>query len=177
MNNDKVDIEQLREDFIGFDEKFNNLMTLDTLTIDSDTSNLSAATTAQKSSNTSDYVNRVLDFIANLYDNKQYSDLVIVYANGQQQLAAHKFVLKLRNDNWKAFNIDTIDQIELNDLKPEVVLTLFRWIYTGEIELSDKSDNFIIGRNNFLTTFGVKLIFLFLFSSNRNDRESKFVST
>lgn len=150
-NSDKFDIEQLRDEFIGgFDDKFNSLITLDTLTIDSDTSNVSTATapattTAQKSSNTGDYVNRVLDFIASLFNNKQYSDLEIVYDGGEQRLAAHKFVLKLRNADWKVFHLDAVDRVELNNLSPDVVLTLFRWVYSGEIELADKSDSFILG--------------------------------
>jgi len=140
----------LREEYVKLQSKHADLQTrydrlASTGSLDPDTADF----TSNKSTTTKDssvaFVTKVLNFIGNLCNNAEYSDLTVELADGQL-LKAHKFVLKFRSLKWGTYGeLENVNRMELKELSAEVGLPLFRWIYTGAIVLNSKSENYILG--------------------------------
>ncbi|XP_056141328.1 rabankyrin-5 isoform X2 [Lampris incognitus] len=101
------------------------------------------------------FISRLLDIVANLYQQQQYSDLKVVVA--EERLSAHKFVLAARSDVWSLANLASTSELDLSDAKPEVAMAMLRWAYTDELELSE-DDAFLIELMKLANRFQLQLL-------------------
>ncbi|KAF3841264.1 hypothetical protein F7725_007126 [Dissostichus mawsoni] len=58
------------------------------------------------------FISRLLDIVANLYQQEQYSDLKVKVAG--ENLSAHKFVLAARSDAWSLANLSSTSELDLS---------------------------------------------------------------
>ncbi|XP_062341098.1 rabankyrin-5 isoform X1 [Osmerus eperlanus] len=101
------------------------------------------------------FISRLLDIVAELYQQEQYSDLKIRV--GELNLCAHKFVLAARSDAWSLANMASTSELDLSDAKPEVALAMLRWAYTDELALSE-DDAFLIDLMKLSNRFQLQLL-------------------
>ncbi|KAI3373437.1 hypothetical protein L3Q82_022046, partial [Scortum barcoo] len=101
------------------------------------------------------FISRLLDIVADLYQQEQYSDLKVKVAG--EKLSAHKFVLAARSDVWSLANMTSTSELDLSDCKPEVAMAMLRWAYTDELELSE-DDAFLIDLMKLANRFQLQLL-------------------
>ncbi|KAF7206584.1 ankyrin repeat and FYVE domain containing 1 [Nothobranchius furzeri] len=101
------------------------------------------------------FISRLLDFVANLYQQEHYSDLKVKVAG--VQYCAHKFVLAARSDVWSLANMVSTSELDLTDCKPEVAMAMLRWAYTDDLELSE-DDAFLIDLMKLANRFQLQLL-------------------
>lgn len=101
------------------------------------------------------FISRLLEIVADLYQQQQYSDLKVKVAG--EELCAHKFVLAARSDIWSLNNMASTSELDLSDCKPEVALAMLRWAYTDELELSE-DDAFLIDLMKLANRFQLQLL-------------------
>uniref|UniRef100_A0A8C8IIB0 Ankyrin repeat and FYVE domain containing 1 n=1 Tax=Oncorhynchus tshawytscha TaxID=74940 RepID=A0A8C8IIB0_ONCTS len=122
---------------------------------------LAAQTSGQGSTNTfgtgagDTFISRLLDIVAQLYQQDQYSDLKVTV--GEMTLNAHKFVLAARSDAWSLANLASTSELDLSDAKPEVAMAMLRWAYTDNLELSE-DDAFLIDLMKLANRFQLQLL-------------------
>uniref|UniRef100_H3CT21 Ankyrin repeat and FYVE domain containing 1 n=1 Tax=Tetraodon nigroviridis TaxID=99883 RepID=H3CT21_TETNG len=119
---------------------------------------LAAQAPGQSSPNStaaSTFISRLLDIVADLYQQEQYSDLKVKVAG--KMLSAHKFVLAARSDAWSLANLASTTQLDLSDCKPEVAMAMLRWVYTDELELSE-DDAFLIDLMKLANRFQLQVL-------------------
>ncbi|KAK6183665.1 hypothetical protein SNE40_011098 [Patella caerulea] len=73
--------------------------------------------------------NQLYQVVVDLFGKQQYSDITILLEDGQR-FYGHKLVLSTRSDVWNDRNLETEDQIDLSDVKYEVVYYMLKWVYT-----------------------------------------------
>ncbi|KAM6907612.1 rabankyrin-5 isoform 2-T2 [Xenentodon cancila] len=101
------------------------------------------------------FISRLLDIVANLFRQEQYSDLKVKVAG--EQFCAHKFVLAARSDIWSLANLASTSELDLTDCKPEVAMAMMHWAYTDELELSG-DDAFLIDLMKLANRFQLQLL-------------------
>uniref|UniRef100_A0A3P9D9F7 BTB domain-containing protein n=1 Tax=Maylandia zebra TaxID=106582 RepID=A0A3P9D9F7_9CICH len=101
------------------------------------------------------FISRLLDIVADLYQQEQYSDLKVKVVG--EQIHAHKFVLAARSDVWSLSNLASTNELDLSDCKPEVAMAMLRWTYTDELELSE-DDAFLIDLMKLANRFQLQLL-------------------
>ncbi|TMS13713.1 Rabankyrin-5 [Larimichthys crocea] len=101
------------------------------------------------------FISRLLDIVADLYQQEQYSDLKVKVTG--KKLSAHKFVLAARSDVWSLANLASTSELDLSDCKPEVAMAMLRWAYTDELELSE-DDAFLIDLMKLANRFQLQLL-------------------
>uniref|UniRef100_A0A3B4Y6H0 Ankyrin repeat and FYVE domain containing 1 n=1 Tax=Seriola lalandi dorsalis TaxID=1841481 RepID=A0A3B4Y6H0_SERLL len=101
------------------------------------------------------FISRLLDIVADLYQQEQYSDLKVKVAG--EKLSAHKFVLAARSDVWSLANLASTSELDLSDCKPEVAMAMLRWAYTDELELTE-DDAFLIDLMKLANRFQLQLL-------------------
>lgn len=145
----------LRDEYVKLQKKYTNLQaryehlvsssSLPDIKIekDFDLSNDQSATDGRPVN----FVQKIANFIASLYNNELYSDLVISYQNGEKQLRAHKFVLLFRSDKWSVPDLNKVDQLDFPEMNEDIANALFNWVYTSKISKNffDKSAEFLFG--------------------------------
>ncbi|XP_039866819.1 rabankyrin-5 isoform X2 [Simochromis diagramma] len=104
---------------------------------------------------TDTFISRLLDIVADLYQQEQYSDLKVKVVG--EQIHAHKFVLAARSDVWSLSNLASTNELDLSDCKPEVAMAMLRWTYTDELELSE-DDAFLIDLMKLANRFQLQLL-------------------
>nr|XP_033777072.1 LOW QUALITY PROTEIN: rabankyrin-5 [Geotrypetes seraphini] len=93
------------------------------------------AAQANKESSNDSFICRLLNIVAELFQQEQYSDLKIKIGN--QHISAHKFVLAARSDAWSLSNLASTKELDLSDANAEVTMAMLRWIYTDELYLRE----------------------------------------
>ncbi|CAH1801017.1 unnamed protein product [Owenia fusiformis] len=83
------------------------------------------------------FVSRLLQTVADLFDKDLYSDLS-VQIDGQY-IKAHRFVLAARSDFWGVADLATTSQLDFTDIPYDVGHALLKWVYTDTIDI--KSDD------------------------------------
>ncbi|XP_029546207.1 rabankyrin-5 [Salmo trutta] len=101
------------------------------------------------------FISRLLEIVAELYQQDQYSDLKVTV--GETTLSAHKFVLAARSDAWSLANLASTSKLDLSDAKPEVAMAMLRWAYTDDLELSE-NDAFLIDLMKLANRFQLQLL-------------------
>ncbi|XP_010895334.1 rabankyrin-5 isoform X2 [Esox lucius] len=101
------------------------------------------------------FISRLLDIVAELYLQEQYSDLKLIV--GGQTINAHKFVLAARSDAWSLASLASTSELDLSDAKPEVAMAMLRWAYTDNLELSE-DDAFLIELMKLANRFQLQLL-------------------
>ncbi|XP_071269732.1 rabankyrin-5-like isoform X3 [Salvelinus alpinus] len=101
------------------------------------------------------FISRLLEIVAELYQQEQYSDLKVMV--GETTLNAHKFVLAARSDAWSLANLASTSKLDLSDAKPEVAMAMLRWAYTDDLELSE-NDAFLIDLMKLANRFQLQLL-------------------
>ncbi|KAK7925651.1 hypothetical protein WMY93_007961 [Mugilogobius chulae] len=101
------------------------------------------------------FISRLLEIVADLYRQEQYSDLKVKVAG--EELCAHKFVLAARTDAWSLTNMASTSVLDLSDCKPDVAIAMLRWAYTDELELSE-DDAFLIDLMKVANRFQLQLL-------------------
>lgn len=109
--------------------------------------------TGQTSAET--FISRLLEIVADLYRQEQYSDLKVKVAG--EEIFAHKFVLAARSDVWSQTNMASTSELDLSDCKPDVAIAMLRWAYTDELELSE-DDAFLIDLMKLANRFQLQLL-------------------
>ncbi|XP_067130283.1 rabankyrin-5 [Centruroides vittatus] len=94
----------------------------------------SIALAATGNVNEDSFVSRLLKTVANLFDKELYSDLT-VHLDGRI-IRAHKFVLSARSNSWGVPNLDQTEHLYLTDIPLDTGLTLLKWVYTDQVDLS-----------------------------------------
>lgn len=154
---------KLQTKYHELQSKYDRLASTSMSNVDSDTSNdlfdsngtRNSNETNRKSSSVT-FVNNILNFIGSLYDNESYSDLSAKLMDGNL-IRLHKFVLRFRSNHWDQYgNLDNVDLIDLEQLSSTVGIPLFRWIYTGIIELNSKEEEFILEIVRYASRFNLK---------------------
>lgn len=145
----------LRDEYVKLQKKYSNLQTRYELLVSSsslpDIKIESENDLLNNETNTNgmpiNFVQKIANFIASLYDNELFSDLVISYQNGQKQLRAHKFVLLFRSDKWSVPDLNKVNQLTFPEMTEDIASALFKWVYTSKISKSffDKSADFLFG--------------------------------
>ncbi|XP_059091061.1 rabankyrin-5-like isoform X1 [Tigriopus californicus] len=82
------------------------------------------------------FPSRLLQIVAKLHKQTQYSDLQIDFADGSEP--AHRFVLSARSDIWKF--LDDNQNLDWTDMEPIVGRSLLAWIYTDRVDFKAISD-------------------------------------
>ncbi|XP_056911182.1 rabankyrin-5 isoform X1 [Takifugu flavidus] len=111
--------------------------------------------TSPTSAAASTFISRLLDIVADLYLQEQYSDLAVKVAG--KTLGAHKFVLAARSDAWSLANLASTTELDLSDCKPEVAMAMLRWVYTDELELTE-DDAFLIDLMKLANRFHLQVL-------------------
>uniref|UniRef100_A0A8C8DZH7 Ankyrin repeat and FYVE domain containing 1 n=1 Tax=Oryzias sinensis TaxID=183150 RepID=A0A8C8DZH7_9TELE len=101
------------------------------------------------------FISRLLEIVASLYKQEQYSDLTVKVAG--EDFYAHKFVLAARSDIWSLANLATTSQLDLSDCKPEVAVAMLQWVYTDDLELSE-DDAFLIDLMKLANRFQLQML-------------------
>ncbi|KAJ7997343.1 hypothetical protein DPEC_G00228000 [Dallia pectoralis] len=101
------------------------------------------------------FISRLLDIVAELYQQEQYSDLKVIV--GEMTVNAHKFVLAARSDAWSLASLASTSELDLSDAKPEVAMAMLRWAYTDSLELSE-DDAFLIELMKLANRFQLQLL-------------------
>lgn len=91
------------------------------------------------------FVVKLLRTIANLFEQELYSDLNIRLRNGT--IKAHKFILSSRSDDWGVLNLNEIYELDWQDIEHDVGYALLKWVYTDQVNLQNKSDQFVLGES------------------------------
>jgi methenyltetrahydromethanopterin cyclohydrolase len=89
------------------------------------------------------FVSRLLKTVANLFEQELYSDLTI--ALRQSTIKAHKFILSSRSDEWGVMNLNDVGELDWRDIKEEIGYALLKWVYTDNIQVTGKDDDFVLG--------------------------------
>ncbi|XP_075876227.1 rabankyrin-5 isoform X3 [Nelusetta ayraudi] len=101
------------------------------------------------------FISRLLDIVANLYQQEQYSDLKVNVVG--EKVNAHKFVLAARSDVWSLASMASTSELDLTDCRPEVAMAMLRWAYTDELELTE-DDTFLIDLMKLANRFQLQLL-------------------
>ncbi|ESO96420.1 hypothetical protein LOTGIDRAFT_159829, partial [Lottia gigantea] len=81
---------------------------------------------------------------ADLFNNSMFSDIVIMLQGGTQ-VKAHKLILAASGNDWGVEQFDTIDMLDLTDMRYEVCYAMIKWVYTDEFDFHHKiNDDFLI---------------------------------
>ncbi|KAG8181142.1 hypothetical protein JTE90_002502 [Oedothorax gibbosus] len=99
------------------------------------------------------FIVRLLKTVADLFDKELYSDLTVELDG--RTIRAHKFVLSARSSNWGVPDLASVDHLDLTDIPQNIGLTLLKWVYTDELNLS-KPDNFFLDLMRFAKRFELK---------------------
>ncbi|MEQ2176103.1 hypothetical protein GOODEAATRI_024633, partial [Goodea atripinnis] len=95
---------------------------------------LAAQTSSQvspSSAGADTFISRLLEFVANLYQQEHYSDLKVKVMG--DQYCAHKFVLAARSDAWSLANLATTTELDLTGVMSSVnVRNCIRFYQTAE---------------------------------------------
>lgn len=89
------------------------------------------------------FVSRLLKTVANLFEQELYSDLTINMR--QTSIKAHKFILSSRSDEWGVLNLNDVSELDWHNIREEIGYALLKWVYTDNIQLSGKKDDFVLG--------------------------------
>ncbi|XP_052802681.1 rabankyrin-5-like isoform X2 [Mya arenaria] len=84
------------------------------------------------------FVNRLLNTVAELFDKELYSDLVI-HLEGGQSVHGHRFVLAARSDHWGVEDLARVTELNITDIQYKVSYALMKWVYTDEINIESDS--------------------------------------
>lgn len=74
----------------------------------------------------------LLRAVANLLNDKKYSDITIRFEN--HEIKAHKFVLAARNSNWGDIDVLNTDILDLTDISKDAGEALIKWVYTDKLD-------------------------------------------
>ncbi|KAL4223226.1 Ankyrin repeat and FYVE domain-containing protein 1 [Mactra antiquata] len=99
-----------------------------------------SAASGQSSDN--NFVTRLLNTVAELFDKPLYSDLIIKL-EGDKELHGHRFVLAARSEYWGVDDLAKVTQLDFSDIKYKVSFALMKWVYTDEINIESDS-NFLL---------------------------------
>uniref|UniRef100_A0A8C9XAB3 Ankyrin repeat and FYVE domain containing 1 n=1 Tax=Sander lucioperca TaxID=283035 RepID=A0A8C9XAB3_SANLU len=87
------------------------------------------------------FISRLLDIVADLYKQEQYSDLKVKFAG--ENLSAHKFVLAARSDVWSLANMASTSELDLSGEPPWCSFTILKE-YQHAYEFMDDDDRIFI---------------------------------
>ncbi|KAJ8412357.1 hypothetical protein AAFF_G00126930 [Aldrovandia affinis] len=113
------------------------------------------AAQANQDSTGESFIGRLLTIVGELYQQDQYSDLVVKV--GEKNYSAHKFVLAARSDIWSLSNLASTTELDLSDTNPKVAMAMLRWAYTDELELSE-DDIFLLDLMKLANRFQLQLL-------------------
>lgn len=88
------------------------------------------------------FVPRLLKIVAGMFNQPLYSDLTIRLK--ETNLFGHKFILSARAQTWASSDLSTMETLDLSALNNEIAFSLVKWIYTDHIDLTGKSEDFIL---------------------------------
>jgi speckle-type POZ protein len=85
-----------------------------------------------------DCSSRLIAFLENLFDNMQFSD--VNFNIGGREFPAHKVILSTRSQYFAAMfehptKENSTNQVNIEDIEPDVFQELLRFIYTGRVPL------------------------------------------
>ncbi|KAK6183667.1 hypothetical protein SNE40_011100 [Patella caerulea] len=89
-----------------------------------------------------EYLKKLMGIIADLFNTHHYSDIRILM-EGDQVFSGHKLVLLSRSDEWGC-DLSSTEELDLSDIKYEVVLTMLKWVYTNDLDINDMGHEFIV---------------------------------
>uniref|UniRef100_A0A183BQX3 ANK_REP_REGION domain-containing protein n=1 Tax=Globodera pallida TaxID=36090 RepID=A0A183BQX3_GLOPA len=83
-----------------------------------------------QNASTSNFLQRLLHIVTQLYDKDLYSDITI-HVDGHQ-LRGHRIVIAARTDFWG--DLSTIERLELTEIPCSVAKVMMKWIYTNFLD-------------------------------------------
>uniref|UniRef100_A0A914GXB1 Ankyrin repeat and FYVE domain-containing protein 1 n=1 Tax=Globodera rostochiensis TaxID=31243 RepID=A0A914GXB1_GLORO len=83
-----------------------------------------------QNASTSNFLQRLLHIVTQLYDKDLYSDITI-HVDGHQ-LRGHRIVIAARTDFWG--DLSTIERLELTEIPCNVAKVMMKWIYTNFLD-------------------------------------------
>ncbi|XP_052269001.1 rabankyrin-5-like isoform X3 [Dreissena polymorpha] len=84
------------------------------------------------------FVTRLLNTVADLFDKPLYSDLV-VHLEGGHSIHGHRFVLAARSDCWGVEDLSKVAELHITDIQYKVSYALMKWVYTDDINIESDS--------------------------------------
>ncbi|XP_058798911.1 speckle-type POZ protein-like isoform X2 [Phymastichus coffea] len=86
--------------------------------------------------------------LEHLLEDKKYTDVTL--SSHEQTFKAHKNILAARSSVFsKIFEVENKKTLELEDVNPEVLQEMLRFIYTGKVKNVSKSDSLLVVAENY----------------------------
>lgn len=124
----------LREEYVKLQQKYGE--------IDRRYNVLAANRGDQTNSET--FVVKLLRTVASLFEQELYSDLTILLQGSS--VKAHKFILSCRSDEWGVLNLNEVTELDWSDIPQDIGYSLLKWVYTDNIQLYGKGDDFVLSK-------------------------------
>uniref|UniRef100_A0A0X3PWB3 BTB domain-containing protein n=1 Tax=Schistocephalus solidus TaxID=70667 RepID=A0A0X3PWB3_SCHSO len=112
----------------------------------------------QCSDSASNFSRNLVQFVASLFDNQQYSD--VVFKTKTNLIKAHRFVLEARGARWSEAGEPADSKfIDISYIQEDVARTFVKWLYTGDCEpTTEASDDFLLQLLNLARSFHLPLL-------------------